>query len=234
MTPGDGKFDWDALSHSLDEKGYAVTEPFLSENECQNLRGLYDNADTEFRSTIAMQRYNFGRGEYKYFAYPLPSGVTRLRESFYTKLAPLANHWESRFGNEPHWPSDLPALLKRCRDNGQSRPTPLMLRYGQGDYNCLHQDLYGEIHFPLQVVILLSAPGKEFEGGELVLVEQRPRMQSRPIVVNLAQGAAAIIPVRERPRKGTRGYHRVQMRHGVGEVRSGGRYTLGLIFHDAA
>ena len=226
--------DWEATGRSLDEKGYAVTAPLLSEEECRSLRGLYDSSDTEFRSTVAMQRYNFGRGEYKYFAYPLPREVARLREFFYTNLAPLANHWESRLGNEPHWPGDLSALLRLCREKGQDKPTPLMLRYGQGDYNRLHQDLYGDLHFPLQVVMLLSAPGAEFEGGELVLVEQRPRMQSRPIVVNLVQGAAAIIPGRERPGKGTRAYHRVQMRHGVGEIRSGSRITLGLIFHDAA
>ena len=226
--------DWEAVSASLDDEGFALTTPFLSADECSRLRSLYDGPGSLFRSTISMQRYNFGRGEYKYFAYPLPPEIERLREIFYAKLAPVANRWESRLRKEPTWPAELAALTQRCHEHGQCRPTPLMLRYEQGDYNCLHQDLYGDIHFPLQVVTLLSEPGADFSGGELVLVEQRPRMQSRPIVVRLVQGAAAIIPVRERPRKGARGFHRALMRHGVGEIVSGTRHTLGLIFHDAA
>ncbi len=181
-----------------------------------------------------MARYNFGRGEYKYFDYPLPTEVQLLREYFYAKLAPIANDWEELLGKERGWPATLAELTERCHDQGQRRPTPLMLCYGEGDYNCLHQDLYGPIHFPLQVVILLSAPGEDFEGGELILVEQRPRMQSRPIVAHLEQGSAAIIPVRERPRRGVRGYHRAPMRHGVSRITAGQRYTLGVIFHDAA
>ena len=181
-----------------------------------------------------MARYNFGKGEYQYFDYPLPDEVGELRRYFYRHLAPLANRWSVTLGSEAGWPDELDELTQHCHENGQQRPTPLMLRYGPGDFNCLHQDLYGPIHFPLQVVILLSEPGEEFEGGELILVEQRPRMQSRPIVARLKQGSAAIIPVRERPRRGVRGYHRAPMRHGVGEVTSGERYTLGVIFHDAA
>lgn len=226
--------DWETVSASLDDEGFALTPPFLSADECTRLRSLYDGPSSRFRSTISMQRYNFGRGEYKYFAYPLPPDIERMREVFYARLAPVANRWESRLRKKPDWPAELASLTKRCHEQGQCRPTPLMLRYEQGDYNCLHQDLYGDIHFPLQVVILLSEPDADFSGGELVLVEQRPRMQSRPIVVRLVQGAAAIIPVRERPRKGSRGFHRALMRHGVGEIVSGTRHTLGLIFHDAA
>jgi hypothetical protein len=226
--------DWSAIQSSLQRKGYAVTAPVMSADDCERIGAWYDDPQTAFRSTISMARYNFGRGEYKYFAYPLPGDVQAIREFFYAGLAPIANEWEQCFGNEPDWPEKLPELTERCHAAGQSRPTPLLLRYGQGDYNCLHQDLYGPIHFPLQVIILLNAPREEFEGGELILVEQRPRMQSRPIVVPLEQGAAAIIPVRERPRKGARGYHRAPMRHGVGEIIAGNRSTLGVIFHDAA
>jgi hypothetical protein len=225
--------DWRRVSAALMAEGYAVTEPLLSPEDCVRLGGYYDDAKIEFRSTINMARYNFGRGEYKYFAYPLPSEVQHLREFFYAGLAPIANEWEQHFGKSPKWPNALSELVKQCHAEGQCRPTPLMLRYREGDYNCLHQDLYGAIHFPLQVVVMLSAPQDDFAGGELILVEQRPRMQSRPIVVNLEQGAAAIIPVRERPRKGIRGYHRAKMRHGVGRITAGNRNTLGVIFHDA-
>lgn len=226
--------DWRAIEASLTDEGYAVTEPFLTVDRCRQLSASYDDPETRYRSTISMARYNFGQGEYKYFSYPLPADVQVLREQFYKRLAPIANDWEKRLGNEPVWPEHLDAMTRRCHAEGQCRPTPLMLRYGQGDYNCLHQDLYGPIHFPLQVVVLLSAPAGDFDGGELILVEQRPRMQSRPIVVRLQQGAAAVIPVRERPRRGARGYHRAPVRHGVGEVTAGSRYTLGVIFHDAA
>ena len=226
--------DWQSIAASLDEKGYALTDPVLSAADCERVQSFYDDPDTVFRSTINMARYNFGSGEYKYFGYPLPDIVQSLRESFYSGLAPVADAWEQRFGNEARWPATLDALTRICNAEGQHRPTPLMLRYGKGDYNCLHQDLYGEIHFPLQVVVMLSDPEKDFEGGELVLVEQRPRMQSRPIVIQPRQGAAVIIPVRDRPRKGTRGYHRAPMRHGVGEITAGKRHTLGVIFHDAA
>ena len=226
--------DWRRVSMSLMADGYAVTSPVLSSADCVRLSGYYDDPSIEFRSTIDMARYNFGRGEYKYFDYPLPPDIRRLREFLYAGLAPIANEWEQCFGNPPKWPAELAELTRQCHEAGQRRPTPLMLRYREGDYNCLHQDLYGAIHFPLQVVVMLSVPQDDYAGGQLILVEQRPRMQSRPIVVDLEQGAAAIIPVRERPRKGTRGYHRAGMRHGVGQITAGNRTTLGVIFHDAA
>ena len=229
-----GAIDWQSIALSLDEKGYAQTLPILSPAQCNQLRGLYDDPATRYRSTISMARYNFGRGEYRYFAYPLPDVVQSLREWFYAGLAPIANEWALRVGYETEWPASLEELTKICNAEGQYRPTPLMLRYEKGDYNCLHQDLYGPVHFPLQVIVMLSEPSADFEGGELVLVEQRPRMQSRPIVIRLQQGTAAVIPVRERPRKGARGYHRAPMRHGVGEITAGHRHTLGVIFHDAA
>ncbi len=181
-----------------------------------------------------MARHNFGRGEYKYFGYPLPDTVAGLRAAFYPHLARIANDWAQRLGDEARWPATLDRLLARCHRAGQRRPTPLLLRYRTGDYNCLHQDLYGDIQFPLQVIVQLTARGEDFDGGELVLVEQRPRMQSRPIVVDLPQGAAAIVPVRYRPVRGARGWRRTQMRHGVSAVTAGTRQTLGLIFHDAA
>ena len=234
MTPDAGALDWSGIENSLAENGYATTASFIDSATCKALRLLYDDPETPFRSTIDMARYNFGSGQYKYFDYPLPKIVADLRSAFYARLAPIANAWAKALRMEADWPADLDELLNRCHRAGQSRPTPLLLRYRSGDYNCLHQDLYGPIHFPLQVVIQLSRPGEDFTGGELVLVEQRPRMQSRPILPVLKQGAAAIIPVRERPRPGTRGYHRAAMRHGVGEILSGERYTLGLIFHDAA
>jgi len=227
------RLDWGRVADQLRNSGYAVTSPFLSVQECTALRQLYTDPTCRFRSVIDMSRYNFGRGEYKYFDYPLPPPVTAMRESAYKMLAPVANEWQELLGSETHWPASLAELHERCRQQGQHRPTPLMLRYGPGDYNCLHQDLYGTIHFPLQVILMLSEPGSDFSGGELLLVEQRPRLQSKPIVLPLQQGAAAIIPVRERPRRGSRGYHRAMLRHGVGEVLSGERFTMGIIFHDA-
>ena len=200
---------------------------------CRRLRERFDDERTVFRSTIDMERYNYGRGVYRYFDYPLPPEVQALREAFYPPLAAIANEWAERLGDATRWPATLAELIERCHAEGQTRPTPLLLRYGPDDYNRLHQDLYGPIYFPLQVIVLLSEPGVEFEGGELVLVEQRARVQSRPIVVPLTQGAAAIVPVRERPRPGKRGYHRVAMRHGVSRIRRGNRMTLGVIFHDA-
>jgi uncharacterized protein len=226
--------DWGGIARELDAEGFAVTAPLLSEEACVAIRGLYEDEATRYRSTIDLQRYNFGRGQYRYFAYPLPEPVQALRSAFYPGLAGVANAWAERLGQPTDWPASLDALTARCHAAGQRRPTPLLLRYGEGDYNCLHQDLYGAIHFPLQVIVLLSAPATEFEGGELVLVEQRPRMQSRAMVVPLRQGAAAIVPVRDRPRAGSRGVHRVQVRHGVAKLRRGRRTTLGLIFHDAA
>jgi len=228
-----GRLDWQAIGQALDSEGFALTEPVLSRAACRRLRARFDDPSTAFRSTIDMERYNFGRGTYRYFDRPLPDEVHALREAFYPPLADIANDWSRRFREAPSWPDSLQALTERCHAEGQTRPTPLLLRYHADDYNCLHQDLYGPIHFPLQVIVMLSEPGVEFAGGELVLVEQRPRMQSRPMVVPMSQGAAAIVPVRERPRLGNRGYHRVQMRHGVARVSSGERVTLGIIFHDA-
>jgi hypothetical protein len=226
--------DWDAVAASLDETGYAITPPVLSPADCTRIRDRYDDSQSRFRSTIDMARYNFGSGQYRYFDYPLPDDIRSLREYLYAGLAPIANEWASRLGVEERWPDTHGDFIDRCRAEGQHRPTPLLLRYGPGDYNCLHQDLYGPVYFPLQVIVMLSRPGADFDGGELLLVEQRPRMQSRAMVVRVPQGAAAVIPVRERPRKGARGYHRTQMRHGVAEITAGNRHTLGVIFHDAA
>lgn len=226
--------DWANLRDQLNTEGFAVSGPVLSADECLKLRGAYDDPSTDFRSTVVMARYGFGRGEYKYFADPAPALVETLRMALYPPLSAIANDWEESLGKARRWPRDLSELKAMCRAAGQTRPTSLLLTYGRGDYNCLHQDLYGAVHFPLQVIFLLSAPGKDFSGGELVLVEQRPRMQSRPMIVPLVQGACAVIPVRERPKLGRNGIHRTQMRHGVSMVRSGERRTLGLIFHDAA
>lgn len=227
-----GCLDWTAIHSYLDTHGYACLPDLLNREECRCIADMYEAPDTHFRSTINMARYNFGRGEYKYFSYPLPDIITQLRSSFYPHLAAIANTWGRHLGSDEHWPGTLDSLLERCHRTKQLRPTPLLLRYGKGDYNCLHQDLYGKLHFPLQVIIQLSVP-KEFSGGELILVEQRPRMQSRPMVVSLDQGSAAIIPVRDRPVTGPRGWRRNQIRHGVSEVTQGVRQTLGLIFHDA-
>lgn len=231
--PRVARWDWEALARTLADDGVAVTPPLLSRAACRRLRQSFDDQGTAFRSTIDMSRHNYGSGMYRYFDYPLPAEVQALREAFYSPLAAIANEWAEQMGNNDRWPPTLTELTERCHAEGQSRPTPLLLRYEEGDYNRLHQDLYGPIHFPLQVIVLLSEPGTEFEGGELILVEQRPRVQARPIVVPLLQGAAAIVPVKERPRRGKRGFHRVAMRHGVSRVRRGSRSTLGLIFHDA-
>lgn len=227
--------DWSAVSQHLNDQGYAILPPLLSPSQCKSLEKLYDRSDNPdtFRSTINMSRYNFGQGEYRYFAYPLPEIVDTLRQDLYVPMAKIANEWAQHLGNPERWSKSLDSFIEYCRVHGQHRPTPLLLRYKPGDYNCLHQDLYGDIYFPLQVVFMLSKPGEDFAGGELVLVEQRPRMQSRAMVLNLAQGGAAVIPVRERPRQGKRGFHRVQMRHGVSVVSHGQRTTLGIIFHDA-
>ncbi len=225
--------DWEAMTHDLDAQGFAVTPPIVAAAACRRLRRSFDDGTARFRATVDMARYNFGRGRYRYFDYPLPGVVEALRQALYPHLAAIANTWHERLGQPADWPASLDDLTARCHAQGQLRPTPLLLRYQAGDFNCLHQDLYGPIHFPLQAVVLLSRPGEEFTGGELILVEQRPRMQSRPLVVPLLQGQAAIIPVRERPRRGARGWHRAKMRHGVGTVTGGCRSTLGLIFHDA-
>ena len=231
-APPEG-IDWTAAAADLDRDGYAVLPRLLDPATCSDLRGAFDNDDA-FRSTVDMGRYNFGEGRYRYYRYPLPAVVAQLRSRLYPPLAAIANEWAERLGQPPDWPSSPDALLRRCHEEGQRRPTPLILRYRQGDYNCLHQDLYGAVHFPLQVIFMLSEPGRDFEGGELILVEQRPRLQSRPMVIALAQGAGAIIPVKERPRTSIRGWSRSQMRHGVSRVRTGERMTLGIIFHDAA
>lgn len=224
--------DWDAITAEIDARGAATTGPLLDPAECRALAALYAG-ETGFRSRVVMARHGFGQGEYKYFAYPLPSAVAELRKALYPRLAPLARRWYAAMGRDAALPPTLDGYLKRCHDAGQTRPTPLLLRYGESDYNCLHQDLYGELAFPLQATILLSAPGQDFEGGEFVLVEQRPRMQSRPEVVPLRQGEAVIFAVNERPVEGKRGTYRVKMRHGVSRLRSGERLTLGVIFHDA-
>ena len=216
---------------ALDRDGYAVLDALLSPMECRALAALY-NDDRRFRSRVVMARHGFGQGEYKYFAHPLPERVVRLRSALYPELAAVANRWNAALGVASRYPPEHADYLERCRRAGQTKPTPLLLRYGAGDYNCLHQDLYGEHVFPLQATILLSDPD-DFAGGEFVLVEQRPRRQSRAEVVPLGQGDAVLFPVRERPVQGTRGVYRTIMRHGVSRIRSGHRMTLGLIFHDA-
>jgi hypothetical protein len=224
--------DWPRITADLEARGAATTGPLLSAAECRALAALYAG-ESGFRSRVVMARHGFGQGEYKYFAYPLPLRVAELRQALYPRLAPTARRWYAAMGRKADLPDALDDYLKRCHAAGQTRPTPLLLRYGEGDYNCLHQDLYGELAFPLQATILLSAPGDDFEGGEFVLVEQRPRMQSRPEVVPLRQGEAVIFAVNERPVEGKRGVYRVKMRHGVSRLRSGERLTLGVIFHDA-
>jgi hypothetical protein len=224
--------DWQRVGDDLDRGGWAPLGRLLTAEECRSLAALYGD-EASFRSTIVMARHGFGRGEYKYFAYPLPMLVAALRPALYAPLVPIANRWNEAMGIAVRYPDTHDAFIKRCHAAGQRRPTPLLLRYGGGDYNCLHQDLYGEHVFPLQVVILLSEPGEDFTGGEFVLTEQRPRMQSRAEVVPLSQGEAAVFAVHHRPVKGTRGFYRVTMRHGVSTLRSGERYTAGIIFHDA-
>jgi hypothetical protein len=221
------------VTASLDSYGFASLGTLLSATACAGLSALYDDG-SRFRSTVVMARHGFGSGEYKYFGYPLPPIIATLRPTLYRALAPMANRWHDAMGLATRFPAAHADFLKRCHEAGQNRPTPLLLRYRAGDYNCLHQDLYGEHVFPLQVVILLSEPGKDFTGGELVLTEQRPRMQSRAEVVPLRRGEAAVFAVQHRPVTGTRGTYRVNMRHGVSRLRSGQRYTAGIIFHDAA
>lgn len=227
------KLDWSALAQELDASGSAVTPPILSVDQCNELISTYDK-DALFRSRVVMARHGFGKGEYKYFAYPLPKLIASLRTALYERLAPIANNWEVMLGREPRFPASHEDFLATCHAAGQARPTPLVLRYGAGDYNCLHQDLYGEHVFPLQTAFLLSKPGEDFTGGEFVLTEQRPRMQSRAEVAPLGQGQAVIFAVNERPVRGTKGVYRVKMRHGVSRLRSGSRFTMGIILHDAA
>ncbi|WP_298720342.1 2OG-Fe(II) oxygenase [uncultured Ferrovibrio sp.] len=224
--------DWPGIEAALEKFGCATTGPLLSAAQCRSLAALYDESSI-FRSRVVMARHGFGSGEYKYFAYPLPETVAWLRAALYPALAGIANRWNAQMGIAMHYPERHEAYLARCHAAGQTRPTPLLLRYGPGDYNCLHQDLYGDEVFPLQVAFMLSDPEKDFTGGEFVLTEQRPRMQSRAEVVPLRQGEGVIFPVHHRPVKGTRGIYRVNMRHGVSRLRSGQRFTLGVIFHDA-
>ena len=223
---------WSAIEEHLDAYGYAVVAALLTPSECRALASLYGD-DAHFRSRVVMARHGFGSGEYRYFAYPLPPAVAALRASLYPPLATVANRWSERLGVALRFPQRHEDFLERCRGAGQVRPTPLLLDYGAGDYNCLHQDLYGEHAFPLQATVLLSSPGEDFTGGELVLTEQRPRRQSRAEVVPLAQGDAVIFATAQRPVTGARGTYRVNMRHGVSRVRTGSRRTLGIIFHDA-
>lgn len=225
-------YDWAAAALQLDGAGYAVLPRLLSPAECADLAALYDQ-EPLFRSHIVMARHGFGKGEYRYFRYPLPEVIGALRAGLYARLAGIANAWNACMGLETRFLADHAAFVRRCHDAGQARPTPLLLKYGPGDYNCLHQDLYGDHWFPLQAAILLSRPGEDFTGGEFVLTEQRPRMQSRVEVVPLAQGDAVIFAVNDRPVQGTRGPYRVKLRHGVSPLRTGARFTAGIIFHDA-
>jgi hypothetical protein len=228
------KLDWPSLEASLDDQGFAPIPPILTPKECESLASLYPD-DSHFRSRIEMERFRFGVGEYKYFAAPLPPIVQALREQLYERFAPTANRWAARLkaGATREYPDTLDAYLRRCHKAGQTRPTPLLLSYGVGDYNCLHQDIYGDLAFPLQVVFMLSRRDVDFTGGEFLLVEQRPRAQSRGHALAIDQGAGVIFATRERPQEGTRGSFRVAMRHGVSTVTSGARMTLGIIFHDA-
>ena len=225
------RVEWDRVEGDLNRRGWATTGPLLTADERRDLIAVYGE-DERFRSTVVMARHGYGRGEYRYFAYPLPGLVAELRERLYWALLPVAHRWRAELGGEP-FPETHAEFLERCHAAGQARPTPLLLRYGPGDYNCLHQDLYGEWVFPLQAAFLLTDP-REFSGGEFVLTEQRPRMQSRAQVVPLVAGEAVIFAVNQRPVRGTRGTYRVAMRHGVSELRTGSRHTLGIILHDAA
>ena len=223
---------WEWVYRDLDAEGNAVIKDLLASDECDEVRNLYQD-EKIFRSKIVMERHGFGRGEYKYFRYPLPELVTTLRTSLYPHLVPIANRWNEAMGLDVRYPATHAEYIKRCHEAGQTKPTPLILKYGPDDYNCLHQDLYGEHVFPLQIAILLSEPNKDFTGGEFVMTEQRPRMQSRPLVVSLRKGDAVVFAVNHRPVHGKKSVYRVTMRHGVSRLRSGNRYTLGIIFHDA-
>jgi hypothetical protein len=225
-------FDWQTVSEELDSRGSATLKGLFSPDECRAVSTLY-TSDEIFRSRIVMARHGFGRGEYKYFSYPLPDIIGELRTALYPRLVSVANLWNEAMGTDVRYPESHADFIQRCHAAGQSRPTPLLLQYGEGDYNCLHQDLYGEHVFPIQVAVLLSDAGTDFTGGEFVLVEQRPRMQSRPEVIPLRQGDGVAFAVHHRPVKGTRGFYRVNLRHGVSRLRSGRRYTAGIIFHDA-
>lgn len=225
--------DWQAVADNLNDQGWALVPNLLTSSECDWVAGLYARPDEVFRSHVIMARHGYGQGEYRYFAYPLPRLVQELRAAIYPHLAPVANVWNERMGIDVRYPAEHQQFLDRCHAAGQKRPTPLLLQYGAGDYNCLHQDVYGEHVFPMQVAVLLSEPGKDFQGGEFVLTEQRPRMQSRAEVVPLTKGAAVVFAVKQRPQKGVKGDYRVALRHGVSKLRQGHRHTLGVIFHDS-
>jgi uncharacterized protein len=224
---------WQTTGTDLNDQGWSILPKLLSAAECEVVATMYGDDNRRFRSRVVMGRHGFGQGEYRYFAYPLPAIVQDLRTAIYPHLMAVANSWNERLRIDVRFPKTHKEFLDRCHAAGQGRPTPLLLQYGPGDYNCLHQDLYGEHVFPLQVAILLSAPGQDFEGGEFVLTEQRPRMQTRPAVVPLTKGDAVVFAVNDRPHKGTRGDYRVALRHGVSRLRDGHRHTLGIIFHDA-
>ena len=223
---------WEQVTKDLDAEGHAISKRILSPDECDQIRGFYQKEGL-FRSQVVMERHGFGRGEYKYFSYPLPDLIKALRTSVYPRLVPLANRWNEAMGSNVRYPATHAEYIERCHQAGQDKPTPLLLKYETDDYNCLHQDLYGENVFPLQLAILLSAPEVDFTGGEFVMTEQRPRMQSRPIVVPLQKGDGVVFAVRHRPVQGRKSVYRVNLRHGVSRLRSGNRYTLGIIFHDA-
>ncbi len=223
---------WEQVSRDLDAEGFAVVKGVLSSDECDEIRGLYEKREI-FRSNVVMERHGFGRGEYRYFSYPLPELIEKLRTSVYPHLVPTANRWNEAMGINVRYPDEHAEFIDRCHRAGQDKPTPLLLKYGIDDYNCLHQDLYGEHVFPLQLAVLLSAPDEDFTGGEFVLTEQRPRMQSRPMVVPLLRGDGVVFAVRNRPVQGKKNVYRVTLRHGVSRLRSGNRHTLGIIFHDA-
>jgi uncharacterized protein len=226
------RIDWPSVGDELGSRGAAVLDRLLTPKECRDIAALYDD-DRRYRGRIVMARHGFGQGEYKYFAYPLPALIEELRAGLYPRLAPIANAWNERMAIALRYPAQHRDFVAMCREHGQARPTPLLLKYEAGDYNCLHQDLYGELAFPLQAAILLSRPGGDFTGGEFVMTEQRPRKQSRAEVVPLSQGDAVVFAVHHRPVQGTRGTYRVNLRHGMSLLRSGRRYVLGVIFHDA-
>ena len=223
---------WEQVYRDLDAEGNATIKSILSSDECDNVRVLYDNDDL-FRSHVVMERHGFGRGEYRYFRYPLPDLITNLRRSLYPRLVPIANRWNEAMHIDVHYPPTHAEYMTYCHNAGQDKPTPLLLKYGTDDYNCLHQDLYGENVFPLQIAVLLSEPDRDFTGGEFVMTEQRPRMQSRPMVVPLRKGDGVVFAVNHRPVQGRKSVYRVNLRHGVSRLRSGSRFTLGIIFHDA-
>ena len=223
---------WDQVYRDLDAEGNAIVKGILSPDECDEIRGFYEDENL-FRSQIVMERHGFGRGEYRYFSYPLPDLIAALRTSLYPHLVPIANRWNEAMGIDVRYPATHADYIRRCHQAGQNKPTPLILKYGTDDYNCLHQDLYGEHVFPLQIAVLLSEPDRDFTGGEFVMTEQRPRMQSRPMVVPLQKGDGVVFAVNHRPVQGKKSVYRVNLRHGVSRLRSGSRYTLGIIFHDA-